>query len=80
MDADRSAYEQLRLKNVAINTQKLHSLGISKPFKPSARQSPSPRAKNRIKDARPTRVRQSLRVRSQPAHVSAAAQRCLMLC
>jgi hypothetical protein len=65
MASEQSAYELLRLRNVAINTQKLQSLGISKPFTTAAPQLQPKRIKKQVKDVRP--LRESLRVRSLPS-------------
>ena len=64
----RCTYEELRLRNMAANSQKLQSLGIA-PFTPTTARPPPPRQKKRGRESQPTR--ESLRARSLPVPVYA---------
>ncbi len=64
-----SAYEQLRLRNMATNAAKLQSLGVSK-FNAALQPPKTQKNPGRTRDLQP--VRASLRVRSMPVPVYAA--------
>ena len=65
-----SAYEQLRLRNMATNARKLESLGVAK-FSASVhpKTQKAQKTQNRKHDLQPTRA--SMRVRSMPVPVYA---------